>query len=289
LEFTRTQRWVIGGAILVALLATIVMLVSRGRSDEVTIVDAGVEVGQAQAGSQSSLLTVHVVGGVKYPGVYRVRNGARVCDAVVAAGGLTSLADSQAVNLAAFLTDGQQVYIPARNSQLASASTPVASSYPQLQTQRSAPPAPRQTAPQRRPASGVAARTRQVPSSAKPGVSPPTGQSVAPSLPSRRAASPTGSASPPAAASGSQVAGTRSAPPSSSRRSRSAPTASFPINVNCATETQLQALPGVGASLASRIVLYRMQHGPFRRLEDLTNVKGIGSKTASKLAPYITL
>ena len=44
-----------------------------------------------------------------------------------------------------------------------------------------------------------------------------------------------------------------------------------------------------GSGTASRIILYRMQHGAFRRLEDLTNVKGIGSKTASKLAPYITL
>lgn len=57
---------------------------------------------------------VHVAGEVRDPGVYRVRAGARVVQAVELAGGPTRRADMSALNLAAELTDGQQVLIPRR-------------------------------------------------------------------------------------------------------------------------------------------------------------------------------
>lgn len=48
------------------------------------------------------------------------------------------------------------------------------------------------------------------------------------------------------------------------------------VNVNVATAAELEALPRIGPVLARRIVEYRARHGPFRRLEDLLQVQGIG-------------
>ena len=59
-------------------------------------------------------LTVHVAGAVRRPGVYRLRAGARVADAVDRAGGARRRADLGAVNLAAELQDGRQVLVPLR-------------------------------------------------------------------------------------------------------------------------------------------------------------------------------
>lgn len=61
-------------------------------------------------------VVVHVVGEVRRPGVYRLPTGSRVTDAVQRAGGATAKADPNAVNLAARLSDGQQVIVPTRGS-----------------------------------------------------------------------------------------------------------------------------------------------------------------------------
>ncbi|MEY3680845.1 MAG: hypothetical protein RL547_1458 [Actinomycetota bacterium] len=58
-------------------------------------------------------IIVHVAGSVKAPGVYRLRLGDRVVDAVTAAGGALPRAATDAVNLAAPVTDGERVYVPA--------------------------------------------------------------------------------------------------------------------------------------------------------------------------------
>ena len=55
------------------------------------------------------------------------------------------------------------------------------------------------------------------------------------------------------------------------------------VNVNQASADELARLPRVGPSLAGKIVAHREQHGPFKRTEDLMEVKGIGEKTALKL------
>jgi comEA protein len=61
------------------------------------------------------------------------------------------------------------------------------------------------------------------------------------------------------------------------------------INLNTATVTELEALPGVGAKTAARIVDYRQKKGPFKKIEELMNVQGIGEKSFLKLKPQITV
>jgi competence protein ComEA len=58
--------------------------------------------------------TVHVVGAVRQPGVYRLRLGQRVQDAIRRAGGASGATDLQAINLAAKIADGQQIVVPRR-------------------------------------------------------------------------------------------------------------------------------------------------------------------------------
>ena len=72
-------------------------------------------------------LVVHVVGAVHRPGLYRLRDGSRVDDAIRRAGGARPRAALELVNLAAPVADGQQVVVPARGSALAGASPPAGS------------------------------------------------------------------------------------------------------------------------------------------------------------------
>ena len=61
------------------------------------------------------------------------------------------------------------------------------------------------------------------------------------------------------------------------------------VNVNNASTSQLALLPRVGPSVAERIVDYRKQNGPFKKLEDLMLVQGIGEKTFQLLKPYVAI
>jgi competence protein ComEA len=59
-------------------------------------------------------VVVHVVGAVRQPGLYRLARGTRVADAVARAGGATAKAELALINLAALVSDGQQIVVPAR-------------------------------------------------------------------------------------------------------------------------------------------------------------------------------
>ena len=137
-------------------------------------------------------IVVHVAGEVNKPGVYTLPNSARMIDAVTAAGGATTHADLEVINLATPLIDSSQIYVPAK---------------------------------------GVAARPTFI--RPQPGVN-----------------------------------GVASA--------TNSPSASGVVNINRASVTELDALPGVGPSTAQAIVDYRSANGPFGSVEDLLNVKGIG-------------
>ncbi|QEV01676.1 ComEA family DNA-binding protein [Streptomyces viridifaciens] len=62
-----------------------------------------------------------------------------------------------------------------------------------------------------------------------------------------------------------------------------------PVSLNRATLEQLDALPGVGPTLAQRILAYRASHGSFRSIDQLRQVSGIGARTFAELRPLLTL
>ena len=59
------------------------------------------------------------------------------------------------------------------------------------------------------------------------------------------------------------------------------------IDINAADENELEKLPRIGPAMAKRIIEYRNTKGPFKSLDDLTNVKGIGNKTLNLIKPYL--
>lgn len=146
-----------------------------------------------EAAEAESTVVVAVVGLVARPGLVTLPAGARVADAVAAAGGFLPEADPASVNLAAVVADGQQVAV------------------------------------------GV------------PGAAPAPG-----------------------AAPGSAPPGTAG-----------------PLDVNAATASDLDALPGIGPVLAQRIVDHRETHGRFTSVEQLDDVPGIGPATSAELAELV--
>jgi competence protein ComEA len=72
------------------------------------------------------LLVIDVAGAVRRPGLYRLRSGSRIDDAIAAAGGATAKAQLDTVNLAAPIADGEQVVVPGRGAGGAAAASPPA-------------------------------------------------------------------------------------------------------------------------------------------------------------------
>lgn len=133
---------------------------------------------------------VHVFGAVTAPGLYVLGEGARVVDAVAAAGGFAEGADKTAVNLARPLTDGEQLQVPVQ------------------------------------------------------GAVPPPGQ---------------------------------------------APAGDGRVNLNTATDAELDTLPRIGPAMAARIIEWRDANGRFTSVEDLLAVPGIGDKMLETLRALVTV
>ena len=153
---------------------------------------------------------VHVAGAVAHPGLVRVPSGARIADAIAAAGGGLPDADLDRLNLAAKVADGQRI--------------PVAKI-------------------------GAPGAT----SAGAPGDGSATGTD------------------PPAdgAAGGTSASG--------------------PVDLNTATETQLETLPGIGPSFAAAIIRERERRGGFTSVDQLRDVRGIGEKRFAELKPLVSV
>ncbi|HEM5075379.1 TPA: helix-hairpin-helix domain-containing protein [Streptococcus suis] len=61
------------------------------------------------------------------------------------------------------------------------------------------------------------------------------------------------------------------------------------VNLNTATEADLQTISGIGAKRAADIIAYREANGGFKSVDDLNNVSGIGDKTMESIRPYVTV
>jgi competence protein ComEA len=158
-EFTVLQRLVLAGLGGVIILAAAVIALGRSRA-----LPPSVAPPPAVARTQREWLGVTVTGAVVRPGVYTVRPGARIWEAVQAAGGLTPTADVGRLNLAKPLKNGAAVNIkdkalaagPAQALRpAASRPTAVPSPASLSATVPLAPPAPRSRAPQPAPAGGT--------------------------------------------------------------------------------------------------------------------------------------
>lgn len=77
----------------------------------------------------------------------------------------------------------------------------------------------------------------------------------------------------------------KTAPATKTTRLKKGGALAGPIDINRATEQELRQLPGIGPTLARRIIEAR----PFQRVEDLRRVRGIGAKTLDRLRPFITV
>lgn len=61
------------------------------------------------------------------------------------------------------------------------------------------------------------------------------------------------------------------------------------INLNTATEAELQTISGIGAKKAQEIIRFRDEQGPFKTVKELKNVPGIGEKTVERLKDMLTV
>ena len=168
---------------------------SLPRPVEVSTTPSGATASAPASASPSPevIVLVDVAGWVRHPGVYEFGEGARVIDAIDAAGGVRTGALLEALNLAAPLADGTQILVPREGQE---------------------------------------------------GVAPPvTGGAVAGGL----------------------------------------------INVNTATATELEELPGVGEVIGQAIIDYRTENGPFTSVDQLLDVSGIGDATLENIRDLVTV
>lgn len=217
---------------------------SRGADGPGTGTGRGTGTAGSTAGTDGGVVTVHVVGEVKDPSVIILSPGARVMDAVQAAGGFTPGAVKDRINLAEPVVDGAQIVIPNRSNVdevLAAGAAPGAGA-------RSAGPAP----------GGSAAGGTSPGGSAGAGA-PGQGGSAT------ERTSGTGDQRAPGAGSGALV------------------------NLNTASQAELEELPKVGPVLAQRIVEFRTQHGAFTSPEQLDDVSGVGPAMLESLLPLVTV
>ncbi|HFI0363952.1 TPA: helix-hairpin-helix domain-containing protein [Streptococcus suis] len=212
IEMLKEYKWQIALPAVAGLLMAMFLIFSQSaKSDQTGLTDFPqleqtssssdlVEETSTEVSKETSQLVIDVKGAVEKPGLYTLEAGARVNDAVEAAGGLTSQADPKSINLAQKLSDEAVVYVASKDENI----------------------------------SVVASTT------------------------------------------------------ASSAMSQEEKSTSL-VNLNTATEADLQTISGIGAKRAADIIAYREANGGFKSVDDLNNVSGIGDKTMESIRPYVTV
>lgn len=194
----RNVLYVLIGVMAGVALAGVLLFISRAPAGEpITL----------QPAPTKAPIAVHVIGAVPRPGLYEFAEGARVQDAIDAAGGLLTGANVDSINLAALLVDGEQLTIPFKDGQ----------------------------GPQT------------------------TGEDTL------------------------ELPGATSTPSTSDASNADL------VNINEASVEELDNLPGIGPTIAQRIVDYRTENGPFQTIEDIMNVSGVGPSTFENIKDLITV
>jgi comEA protein len=62
-----------------------------------------------------------------------------------------------------------------------------------------------------------------------------------------------------------------------------------PVNINTATSEELQQVPGIGPATAQKILQMRKSYGPFKSIDDLLAIRGLGQKRFDKMRKYLTV
>jgi competence protein ComEA len=109
----RSVALCVAGAVVMLVLG-VSQLRGGGGDEPVAASERDATIAVDEDGGGGGRLVIHVAGAVRQPGVYRLRSGARVDDAVRRAGGATRRAELGGLNLAAELEDGRQVLVPER-------------------------------------------------------------------------------------------------------------------------------------------------------------------------------
>jgi competence protein ComEA len=115
------RRVLVGGIVVVLVLALGGRFLLHSRT--ATAVPPPVRVAASTSTTARATIFVNVVGAVRRPGLYRLREGSRVATAVSRAGGATRRAQLELVNLAALVSDGEQIVVPRRGSGSAAVSS----------------------------------------------------------------------------------------------------------------------------------------------------------------------
>ena len=173
---------------------------------------------------EEEMMSVHITGEVKNPGVVRVKEGSRIQDIIEKAGGLTENADITDVNLAYVVEDGMKVRITSNDDE-------------NLKKNNSG-------------KTDDDEEKSQIELAKNEYITQDSGKGVIVS-------------------------------------DEGIDTSSSIVNINTATQTELEELPGIGPSLASRIVEHRNQNGKFKIIEDIKNVTGIGDSKFEKIKDLI--
>ena len=106
----------IGAAVVLVIvglaIAVLVAAFGTGNSVQSVVADPPPSASHSAGPAASAPIFVHVLGAVRRPGLYQLRDGDRAVDAVAIAGGFTDTADQQQLNLARLVADGEQIYVP---------------------------------------------------------------------------------------------------------------------------------------------------------------------------------